>query len=84
MTLLFFLTFAFFYSRSIVAHVMRSLDTSCCSHQLVFMCQDPRLGYETTNGIATSNFTSFLDRKLTVTLRVRPLRRLCSLQAPLR
>ena len=83
MTLLFFSDFCFFYSRSIVAYVMRSLDASCCSHQLA-LCQDPRLGYKTANGIAKMYFTGFLDRRLTITLRVRPLRRLRSLQAPLR
>lgn len=63
---------------------MRSMDASRCSHQLAFVCQDPRLGYKTANGIAKMYFSGFLDRMLTITLRVRPLRRLRSLQAPLR
>lgn len=83
MTLLFFLTFAFvfaFHCRLCHATLGRELLFA----PIGLMCQDPRLGYKTANGIAKTNFTGFLDRKLTITLRVRPLRRLRSLQAPLR
>lgn len=83
MTLLFFLTFTF-----LLAFHCR-LCHAILGHELLFapiglMCRDPRLGHETVNGIAKTNCTGFLDRKLTITPRVRPLRRLRSLQAPLR
>lgn len=81
--MLFFLPFAFlsaFHCR---------LCHAIVEHELLFasiglMCQDPRLGHKIANGIANTNFTEFFDRRLTIILRVRPLRRLRSLQAPLR
>jgi hypothetical protein len=48
------------------------------------ICQDPHRCHSFANGTANLNFAGFLDRKLTVFSRVRPLRRLRSLQAPLR
>lgn len=78
-----FLAFAFlfaFHCRLCHAIVGRELLFA----PIGLICQDPRLGYKTANGIAKTSSTSFLDRNLTITLRVRPLRRLRSLQAPLR
>lgn len=83
MTLLFFSVFAFLFAfHWRLCHAIDGREPLFTPIGLV--CQDPRLGYKTANGIAKMYFSGFLDRILTITLRVRPLRRLRSLQAPLR